>query len=285
MAEEKAGAGTKELLKAALVLVIALSGWIIPAPAPMTQVGMRCVTVFLSMIVGWSVTGRVWPSLMGLLLFPATGVMTLKQFVAAGWGTDTFLFLIVAFVLVGYLKVTGVSQFLANWLLSRKFLEGHPWRLIAMILFAAYLICSLVNTFIGIMLMWEVVYGITNSTGQKPYDKFPSIMVFAIAMQGAFSLVAMPWGGNAIANLGVYANIMGENVDMIKYVAYMIPFGIMQIAAFVALCKFGFRLDVTPLVDYKRDDSQGGALTPRVQAGFAGVGPVCGHAACSVVHS
>ena len=109
MAEVQAGAGKKEFLKAVIVLVIAFSGWFIPAPAPMTEIGMRCVTVFLSMIVGWSLTGRAWPSLMGMLLFPATGVMTLKQFVAAGWGTDTFLFLVVAFVLVGYLKETGVS--------------------------------------------------------------------------------------------------------------------------------------------------------------------------------
>lgn len=260
MAEVQAGAGKKEFLKAVIVLVIAFSGWFIPAPAPMTEIGMRCVTVFLSMIVGWSLTGRAWPSLMGMLLFPATGVMTLKQFVAAGWGTDTFLFLVVAFVLVGYLKETGVSQFLANWLLGRKFLEGHPWRLIAMILFATYLICSLVNTFVGMLLMWEVVYGITHGVGQKPHDKFPSIMVFGIAMQGAFSLSAMPWGGNAIANLGVYANIMGAPADMIQYVLFMVPFGILEIMVYIALTKFIFRLDVTPLKEYKLDVSGQGEL-------------------------
>ena len=261
MAEEKAGAGKRELGKAAIVLVIALSGWFIPAPAPMTEIGMRCITVFLSMIVGWSLTGRAWPSFMGLLLFPATGVVTLKQFLANGWGSDSFVFLVIAFVLVGYLKETGVSEFLANWLLSRKFLEGHPWRLIAMILFAAYLICSLVNTFIGMLLMWEVVYGITKGIGQKPYDKFPSIMVFGIAMQGAFSLVAMPWGGNAIANLGVYANVTGANADMIHYVLFMIPFGIAQILVYTALAKFIFRLDVTPLKEYKLDIASQGEMT------------------------
>ena len=255
MAEEKAGAGMRELVKAVVVLAIALSGWLIPAPAPMTEIGMRCFMVFISMIVGWSITSRVWPSLMGLLLFPATGVMTLKQFVNAGWGSDTFLFMVVAFVLIGYLKATGVSEFLANWLLGRKFIEGHPWRLIAMILFATYLICALVNTFVGMLLMWEVVYGITHSIGQKPHDKFPSIMVFGIAMQGAFSLTAMPWGGNAIANLGVYATVTGQTADMIQYVGFMLPFGIVQILVYVALVKFVFRLDVTPLKDYRMQQS------------------------------
>lgn len=157
MAEDNSGAGKKELLKAVVVLAIALSGWFIPAVPPITEIGMRCITVFLSMIIGWSLSPRAWPSFMGMLLFPATGVMTLKQFLSIGWGSDSFFFLVIAFVLVGYLKVTGVSQFLANWLMSRKFIEGHPWRLIFMTLFAAYLISSLTHTYVGMLLMWEVV--------------------------------------------------------------------------------------------------------------------------------
>ena len=260
MAQEKAGAGMRELGKAVIVLAIAVSGWFLPASAPITEIGMRCITVFLSMIIGWSITGRAWPSFMGLLLFPATGVVTLKQFLANGWGSDSFMFLVIAYVLVGYLKETGVSEFLANWLLSRKFLEGHPWRLIAMILFAAYLICSLVNTYVGMLLMWEIVYGITKGIGQKPYDKFPSIMVFGIAMQGAFGLVAMPWGGNAIANLGVYANITGSTADMVSYVCFMLPFGVAQILVYTALAKFIFRLDVTALKEYKLEFSTQGKM-------------------------
>lgn len=257
MAEDNSGAGKKELLKAVVVLAIALSGWFIPAFPPITEIGMRCITVFLSMIIGWSLSPRAWPSFMGMLLFPATGVMTLKQFLSIGWGSDSFFFLVIAFVLVGYLKVTGVSQFLANWLMSRKFIEGHPWRLIFMTLFAAYLISSLTHTYVGMLLMWEVVYGIANGAGMKQHDKFPTVMVFGIAMQGAFGLVTMPWGGNAIANLGVYASIMGAPADMIQYVSFMIPFGIAQIVLYELLLKFVFRLDVTALKDYKLNISTG----------------------------
>ena len=47
MAEDNSGAGKKELLKAVVVLAIALSGWFIPAFPPITEIGMRCITVFL----------------------------------------------------------------------------------------------------------------------------------------------------------------------------------------------------------------------------------------------
>lgn len=73
-----------ELIKAAVVLAIAFSGWFIPAPAPMTQVGMETFTVFLSMVVGWTLTGDAWPSFMGIILFPLTGVENMTQFLASG---------------------------------------------------------------------------------------------------------------------------------------------------------------------------------------------------------
>lgn len=72
MAEVQAGAGKKEFLKAVIVLVIAFSGWLIPAPAPMTEIGMRCVTVFLSMI-GLVSDGSRMAQLDGHAAFPGNG--------------------------------------------------------------------------------------------------------------------------------------------------------------------------------------------------------------------
>ncbi|MFM9414047.1 SLC13 family permease [Peptococcus simiae] len=250
----------REWLKALVVLGIAALGWIIPAPAPMTPIGMRCLAVFLAMIAGWSMTSGAWPSFLGLLLFPLTGVMPLKEFVGMGWGTDVMLFLVLSFAMISYLEETGVSRFMASWLMTRSFLQGHPWRLIFMILFAAYWICSLVNTFIGMFLMWQIVYSITESIGQKPYDKFPTLMVFGIAMFGALSLTAMPWGGNAIVNLSVYANIAGETANMLEYIAFTLPYGMICIALYLVMAKFLFRLDVRPLMNISKDNIDHSAL-------------------------
>lgn len=259
-----------ELIKAAVVLAIAFSGWFIPAPAPMTQVGMETFTVFLSMVVGWTLTGDAWPSFMGIILFPLTGVENMTQFLASGWGSQAFFFMVLSFAMVGYMNTCGLSKFLVEWLMTRKFIVGHPWRLIFMILFAAYVVCSLVNNVIGLFLMWEIVYGITAVIDQKPYDKFPSIMVFGIAMQSAFSLSAMPWGGNSIANLGVYANVAGAPANFLQYVSFTVPFGFIQILAYMLLIKLVFRLDVKPLSSVRPEDiaPDGVHTTPQVKIGM-----------------
>lgn len=245
MAEELDG--NKELLKVFGYLVIVGLGWILPAPEPITPIGVKVFFVFLAVVYGWTVTGQVWPSLLSCIMFPLTGVVTMKEFIAMGWGSDAFYFMVLAFVLIKFLEQVGVSQFLATWLMSRKFIQGHPWRLIFMIMLTAYIICSLVNIFIGIFLVWEIVYNITKIVKLKPMDKFPTLMVFGVAMMGALSLSAMPWGSNAIVNLAVYANLAGEPGNMIRYIIYTVPVGILSIFAYLVLCKYVFGLDITPL--------------------------------------
>ncbi|MGI6678659.1 MAG: SLC13 family permease [Dehalobacterium sp.] len=244
-------ARNKEITRFLIYAIICSLGWILPAPDPITPTGLKVLFVFVATVYGWTVTGHVWPSLFSCLMFPLTGVVTMKQFIAMGWGTDIFFFMILAFVLCKFLEEVGVSQFMASWLLSRKLLKGHPWRLITMILAAAYLISSLVNIFIGMLLIWEIIYTITNIIGQKPGDKFPSLMVFGVAMAGALSLSAMPWSGNAIVNLGVYGNLIGQTPNMVTYIAFSLPVGFASFLAYVALCKFVFKLDVTPLKTIK----------------------------------
>ncbi|MEL7567217.1 MAG: SLC13 family permease [Dehalobacterium sp.] len=258
------------MLKVVFYFVIALLGWVIPAIEPMTQTGMKVFFVFLATIYGWTVTGDVWPSLFSLIMFPLTGVVDMKQFIAMGWGGDTMVFMILVFTLIKFLEVCGVSQHIAAWMMSRPFLKGHPWRLIFMIQLTAYVICSLVNIFVGMFLVWEIVYTITQASGGKPYDKFPSMMVFGIALLGALSLSAMPWGGNAIVNLAVYANIVGEPANMVRYLVFTVPYGILSIFVYMALCKFLFRLDVSPLkaIDMKFCGVDALKMTPEKRIAF-----------------
>lgn len=241
----------KEWIKVLGYFVIVGLGWILPAPDPITPVGVRVFFVFLAVVYGWTATGQVWPSLLSCIMFPLTGVVSMKEFIAMGWGSDAFYFMVLAFVLIKFLEQVGVSQFLAAWLMSRKFIQGHPWRLIFMIMLTAYIVCSLVNIFIGIFLVWEIVYNITKIVKHKPLDKFPTLMVFGVAMMGAMSLSAMPWGSNAIVNLAVYANLVGEPGNMIRYIVYTVPVGILSILAYLVLCKYVFRLDVTSLKEIK----------------------------------
>ncbi|WP_051688332.1 SLC13 family permease [Desulfofalx alkaliphila] len=253
MTKQVSKKGFSELAKVAIYLVIVAIGWFMPPMGAITDIGMKLIFVFIAAVYAWSVSSETWPSLLTFVLIPATGVIPFKDFITAGWGTETALFIVLMFILVKFLEEQGVSQFIAAWMLKRKFLQGHPWRMFFMILLVAYLICSLINIFVGIFLVWGVVYSISKSLGFKPYDKFPTVVIFGVAVMGALSLTAMPWGTNSIVLLAFFGNLVGAPIDLAKYITFTVPYGLVVIAAYLLLSKFVYRLDVSGLKNM--DDS------------------------------
>ena len=56
------------------------SGWILPAPEPITPVGMQVLMIFLGLVWLWSCCGMLWPSLLGMISLALSGAMPLSQF-------------------------------------------------------------------------------------------------------------------------------------------------------------------------------------------------------------
>ena len=241
------------LYLAIYVVIVALFFFVLPPFEPITKAGMRLLGIFLAAVIGWSITSEIWPSLLTFLLLPFTGLVNLSGVLSISWGSDMALMMIFMMVFVAYLENSGTTTYIASFLMTRKMLVGHPWRLIFMIFLIAYLISSLCGNFPGMLITWSFVYSIARELGYKPYDKFPSLLVFGIAVMGALSLSAVPWANNALVILNSYAATSGTPVNYGHYLFYSVPYGIFSILAFMLLCKFIFRLDVSKLKDFKPD--------------------------------
>ena len=240
----------KNLLHLVIYCVIAAMGWLLPVVEPITPAGMKLLGVFVAAIYGWSVTTEIWPSLLTIALIPFTGITTLTGLLTATWGSDTVLFMIFLFVMIAFLEETGSTSYMASFLMSRKFLKGHPWRLIFMIMLVSWVHSTFCNNVAGMMIGWGFVYKICDVLGYKPFDKFANLMVFGVAVMGALSLSAVPWGHNALVILGSYMQSSGQQINFLHYLAYSIPFGLFSIFGFMLLCKFVFRLDVSRLKEF-----------------------------------
>lgn len=237
----------KTILHVVVYCVIAALGWFIPPIEPITAEGMHLLGVFIAAIYGWSVTSEVWPSFLTLILLPFTGLVNLSQFMAISWGSDTILFIVLLFVLVAFLEATGTTGFVAAFLMTRKFLNGHPWRLIFMIFLVAWVLSTFCGNFPGMLITWGFIYKICDVLGYKPFDKFANLLVFGVAVMGALSLSAVPWANNALVILNAYKASSGQSINFLHYLAYSIPFGLLSILGYMLICKFIFRLDVNKL--------------------------------------
>lgn len=240
----------KEMLILAIYLAVVAVFYVIPPIAPITVAGMHLVGVFFAAIIGWSFSEHYWPSILTMILFPFTGMTNLAGMIQMGIGNDTCFFLILIFILVSFLTETGADTYVAAFLMTRKFLKGHPWRLIFMLFVVAWVLSTFCGNFPGMIITWAIIYKICAALGYKPFDKFSNILVFGVAVMGAISLSAVPWANNALVILGSYMASTGDTVNYLHYLAYSVPFGLISIAGYLLLAKFLFRLDVSKLKDF-----------------------------------
>ena len=243
----------KELLYFAIYVIIAALGWIIPPIAPITESGMKLLGVFVAAIFGWSVSSSVWPSLLTFALLPFTGLANLAGVMALSWGSDTVLFMVFMMAIIAFMEATGATAYMASWLMSRKMLAGHPWRLIFMILLVGWALSTFCGNFPGQLITWGFIYQICAILGYKPFDKFPNLMIFGVTVMGAISLSTLPWSMNALVILGSYTASSGQAINAAHYAMYSLPVGFMCIFGFMLLSKFVFRLDVTDLKNFTPD--------------------------------
>lgn len=238
-----------KMVHVAVTLVIMLGFGYLPAPAPITPVGMKVLGVFFALLYGWTFSGLVWPSLFGMVVLGMSGATTLKEIFAAGFGNDSTIFVIFMMIFLAVIDNMGVTDYLANWFITRKFLIGRPYLFSFFILLGAYLISALVSTFAAIFVFWGIIYSICKEVGYKPYDKYPTLMIFGVIFMAQIGFCVFPFKVVVYMLLGVFKTISGLQVDFLKYFLFTFPLGLIILCAFVLLCRFVLRPDVSHLYE------------------------------------
>lgn len=255
---------TKMLWQLIGFLIICIIFWIAPPIGAITPEGMKLLGLFIAFVYGLTVTAEVWPALLTLVLFPLTGLVDFVGVLSLSFGNDTFFFVLLSLVLVAYMEKSGTAAFIATYLLKRKFLKGHPWRLLAMVLFICWLISSFVNAIAGMMLTWAFLYTIFEQFGYKPFDKLPTVVILGTCVVGGLGLSTLPWGNNSVVILDAFTNQTGLEVNYFLYMGFSIPYCVAVIALYLLICRYLFKLDVSSLKDFNPDvlSEESQKLTP-----------------------
>ena len=78
MEKQKFQMDGQRLIKILLCLAIVVIAWFLPAPEPMTPVGVKVLGVFIATVILLSTVDTVWPAIMGVVLLSLTGVVNLN---------------------------------------------------------------------------------------------------------------------------------------------------------------------------------------------------------------
>lgn len=235
-------------IKLVICLIIMFGFGYLPPFEPITPLGMHIVGIFFGLLFGWMTLGLVWPSIFGCIALVLVGEMTIAQVLAGGWGSTTLQLIFFMALVAAIVEQAGVSQFIAMYFISRKWVIGRPWMFTFVFLGTVFFLSAITSTIPAIIICWSIWYSICKQVGLKPYEPFTSFMVIGVVMAATFGLAMFPFKTVGILVFGILKDISGGlTVNYLTYVCFTIPMSLLCIFVFTILGKIVFRIDVTKL--------------------------------------
>ena len=153
MSTQSKSKNTAYYINCLIFVAITFGVGFLPAFGQITPMGMKVLGVFLGLIYGWIFLGFVWPSLFGMLALGFTGYSNVLGVFSAAFGNNVVLQCFFVFVFVALLDVSGLTNFIAKWCVSRKICAGRPWVLTALFFVASFLVAGCINLYGGIIIL------------------------------------------------------------------------------------------------------------------------------------
>ena len=127
MAKKERKYDAKYFIKVIIGFIIVWCFGFLPAPEPMTAVGMRLIGIFFGTIWLFSFAGVIWPSIMAVLAVGYSGAFpSLSAAITAAFGNTILWQLLILMPICEAISRSGATQKIAAWLLSRPFVKGNP---------------------------------------------------------------------------------------------------------------------------------------------------------------
>jgi len=234
-------------INSVITIVIMFGFGQLPAPAPITPLGMQILGIFLALLFGWTFVDQVWPSILGFIALSLTGYAPLAGLMKEGFGNNTVLLMWGMLLIASLVDSAGVSKFIATYFISRKLVLGKPWLLIFTFFFVVFLMSAMTSSVPVIVVGWGILYCILNQLGYKAGDPLSSYMVVGVVYSSLVGLALFPWKVLQMVVLGMFANTAGYQLEYSLYISLSLPISIASIIGYVLLGKFLFRLDVEKL--------------------------------------
>lgn len=234
-------------LHIAIMLTCIIGSHLISPISGVTEGGMALIGVFVAMLYGWTFCDLLWVSLLGIISIGFSGIVSLPEFLAMGFGSDTLIYMLFIFFFTGVLFEVGLIDYISNKMISFSFLDGRPWLFSTFLLIGAFISSAFINMFAALLIFWEIVFIISKRFGFEKKDKYPMLMLFGVTMVVTIGGAVMPYKPVPMVILSTYNKVTGAPMDFFKYILFSLPVTFLIMLFYLFICRFVFRPDLKDL--------------------------------------
>ncbi len=222
--------------KLALVLVLMVGIGFLPTFGSITPYGMKILGIFVGCVVGWGFGYQFITSVFALILLSFQGENTIDIVLSGAFGNGSLTMVLFALLFCFGIERTGLMNYVANWILSRKFASKGPW-FVSLAFWIACCVCSalITNCLPVVILMWAMFYDVVGKMGVPRTDRWVQITMVMMCVVGYTGSVIMPYCGWLMM---AYALAGGLAINFGAHTLLMVVMNIVIIAIFFIICQF-----------------------------------------------
>ena len=239
------------LIKIIVCLAIIVAFWLLPAPAPMTAIGMKVIGVFIGTIVLLSTVDTVWPAILAVALLSRTGVATLNEAIAGTLGNWIVYFVLMSFCMTYALNKSGFTDRLVAKFMSMKFVSKSPWTFTFSMATIGLILACFMDQVPAAAFMLMFSNKVFEELGYSKKDAYPHLanvlVIFAVNIGGAMTPIS-----HSLALLGMgIAEGAGHAISLFQYLAFGVPTGLVAYIVLLVLARLmGGKTDMSKFENF-----------------------------------
>jgi len=219
----------------------------LPPIGVLTPLGMELLGIFLGALWGWINVDMIWPSILAMVFLGFSDyTANVGSALGLAFSNGTVQLMVWLLIMAAILTTSGISDQIANRLVTWKLCKGRPWVLTIALIMAQFL-CSMFNCGIpAILLIWSFIYSICDQVGFTKKDVWPRMMVVGIVFSACVGCAILPHYQGNVANFGFLAacdETLTYNYS--RYIVYSLTYGLGTMVLYFLSCRFIIRPDMS----------------------------------------
>lgn len=263
-------------LKSLIGLAIMVFFGYLPAPAPMSQLGMIVLGQFIGLIYLWTFVDMAWPTFAAIVLFgPIANKVYPNSFAMAGiyeagmqsigsWVTVIVLCLL---IFTEVLNDTGIIRRVAFSFITNRVAKRNPWSFTFMFLLAGLFVGAFMDVTMAQIFMLAIAKEVFGLVGMDEDDTWTKVITIGLTFSVVLMFAATPICHTLpILFMGIYGAIAGVAINWVSYMLISIPICAIIWLMMIAFMRFVVKPDMRKLktIDFtKLEAAKPGPMTKR----------------------
>lgn len=214
---EKKSNSYKKLMHLIIGVVIGFIISRIPGPGGITPLGMALIGAFIVANYWFISIDMITGSLGAMILFVLLSGSDPAGVISGTLGNTTIWQVMIVLPLIYGLKVTGVTDALANWMMTRKILYGRSTAFVIFFLLFSSLLCALK---VNVLVVLALAEGVMSAAGYEERRKEHDAFMVATFFAGAIAYNIIPYGSWIAGFVTAFENIAGIPLDSAVYMLF-----------------------------------------------------------------